>query len=89
MQKIFAQWTNWKEKFKEHVTELGDGLKPGGKILAAGQVTDGPFAESKEIIGGYSVISAESYEKALEVAKECPANLMPGAVIEIREMMGY
>lgn len=89
MQKQLTYWSEWKEKFKAHVAEMGDGLKPTGRLLAEGKVTDGPFAESKELIGGYSIVSAESYEQALEVARECPITAMPGASIEIREMMGF
>ncbi|MEN9577582.1 MAG: hypothetical protein RJA70_591 [Pseudomonadota bacterium] len=89
MQQMFAQWAAWKEKFKTHVIDMGDGLKPGGKVLKGGEVTDGPFAEAKEIIGGFSIVQAASYEEALTVARECPIVFMPGAAIEIREMMGF
>ncbi|MBS2017724.1 MAG: hypothetical protein JST00_32905 [Deltaproteobacteria bacterium] len=89
MQEMLKQWGAWKEKFKAHVLDMGDGLKPGGKLLADGKVTDGPFTEGKEIIGGFSIVQAESYEKALEVARQCPIVFMPNAVIEIREMMGF
>ncbi len=48
----------------------------GGKIVARGDrgvtVTDGPFAESKEVLGGLFVINAASYEEAVEIAKTCP-----------------
>jgi hypothetical protein len=89
MQQMFAQWDAWKAKWKANVVDVGDGLKPGGKWLADGKVTDGPLAESKEIIGGFSIVQAESYAHALQVARECPITLMPGGVIEIREMMGF
>jgi len=89
MQQMFAAWDAWKTKFKDRVVDLGDGLKPGGKLLKSGEVTDGPFAEAKEIVGGYSLVVAENYAQALEVARECPINHMPGTAIEIREMMGY
>jgi hypothetical protein len=46
-------------------------------------MTDGPFAESKEAIGGYFLISVTSLEEAIEVARQCPA-LEHGAVVEIR-----
>jgi len=48
-------------------------------------VTDGPFAEAKELVGGFMIVSAESYERALQVAQEMPG-LTPGASIEIREI---
>ena len=89
MQKMLEQWQSWKQKFSKNVVDMGDGLKHGGKLYADGKVTDGPFAEAKEVIGGFSIIQAESYEAAVEVAKECPILYMPNAVIEIREMMGY
>ena len=56
--------------------------------MTASGVTDGPFVEAKEIVGGYMIVAAESYEQAIEVAKEMPGMVMPGARIEIREMAG-
>jgi|SRR5713101_5839813 len=86
MQEMFAVWTAWKEKFKTNILDMGDKLKPSGKVVTAAGVTDGPFAEVKEIVGGYMIVSAESYDGALEVAKEMPGMAMPGASVEIREM---
>ena len=86
---MFAQWQAWKEKFKNQVVEMGDGLKPGGRTLRGKEVLDGPFPEAKEIIGGFSIVQAANYDAAVEVAKECPIMFMPGASIEIREMMGF
>ncbi|MCA9622357.1 MAG: dehydrogenase, partial [Myxococcales bacterium] len=48
-----------------------------------------PYAEAKEIVGGFSIIEAESFDHALEVARACPITYMPGASIEIRKMMGF
>ena len=78
----------WKEKFKDNIVDMGGKLKPGGKIVTASGVTDGPFVEAKEIVGGYMIVAAESYERALEVAREVPGLMMPGSSIEIREMAG-
>lgn len=89
MQGIFAQWTAWKEKFKDRVLEVGDGLHDDGKVLKGGEVTDGPYPESKEIIGGFSIVQGKDYDDVLEVARECPITLMPAGVIEIRPMMGF
>lgn len=89
MQAMFAQWQAWKEKFKKNVTDLGDALAEDGRVLRDGKVTDGPHPEAKEIIGGYSVISATTYDEALEVARECPITFIPGARIEIRRLLGY
>lgn len=56
-------------------------------------VTDGPFAESKELLAGYRMIDVESLERALEIAARGSAAPGPGGVpieqeIEVREMMG-
>jgi hypothetical protein len=88
MQEMYAVFNTWKEKFKVNIVDMGGKLKPGGKILTASGVTDGPLIEVKEIIGGYMVVAAENYEGALEVARECPGLVMPGSSIEIREMAG-
>jgi len=88
MQEMYAVFNTWKEKFKVNIVDMGGKLKPGGKILTASGVTDGPLIEVKEIVGGYMVVAAENYERALEVARECPGLVMPGSSIEIREMAG-
>jgi hypothetical protein len=89
MQEMYAVFNAWKEKFKDNIVDMGGKLKPGGKILTASGVTDGPLIEVKEIVGGYMVVAAENYERALEVARECPGVLMPGSSIEVREMAGH
>src|SRR5262249_51959247 len=53
---------------------------PGGKPV----VTDGPFAEAKEVIGGYWMIQVKSREEAIEWAKRCPAS--DNETIEIRQV---
>ena len=88
MQEMYTAWNAWKEKFKANILDMGSKLKPGGKVLSASGVTDGPFVEAKEIVGGYMIVTAESYELALEVAKGMAGMIMPGASIEIRELAG-
>ena len=83
---MYAVFQAWKEKFKANILDMGDSLRPGGKVVSATGVTDGPFVEAKEIVGGYMIVSAESYERAIEVAKEGPGMLAPGSSIEIREL---
>ncbi len=60
-----------------------------GRVLRGGsssemRIMDGPFAESKEIIGGYFMVNAESYEDAVELCRDCP-HLEYGAV-EVRRV---
>jgi len=80
------------ELIKAGVMLLGDGLKPsrfGKRVHFDGKkrgVTDGPFAESKELVAGYWVWQVKSMEEAVEWAKRCP-NPMPGpSDLEIRPL---
>lgn len=89
MQAFLAMWGEWFQKCGPSILDGGDALKPCGRVLkAGGVVSDGPYAESKEVIGGYSVVQADSYEAAVEIAKECPISKVGGA-IEIREFAGF
>ena len=85
MQEMYASFNAWREKFKDQIVDLGGKLKGAGKILTTSGVTDGPFVEMKEVIGGYMVISADSHDGAIEIARESPG-LRPGASLEIREI---
>jgi len=82
-------------RFNEELAKRGalialDGLHPpekGARVSFQGgkaRATDGPFAESKEVLGGYWLIQAESKEEAVEWARKCPAE--DGDVIEIRQV---
>jgi hypothetical protein len=60
----------------------------GGRVLRAAQgqvVVDGPFAETKETIGGYFVIQAADYDEAIALTRDCPALDEDGSV-ELREI---
>ncbi len=89
MQQMFAAWTGWRDKFKTEIIDLGDGLKPSGRVVRQGATTDGPYIEAKEVLGGYSIVEAASLERALEISKACPMLFTPGASIEVRELAGF
>ena len=86
MQEMFASFNAWKDKYKDNIVDLGGKLVPGGKILSAAGVTDGPFVEVKEVVGGFMIIAADSLELALEVARQSPGLMSPGSSIELREL---
>jgi hypothetical protein len=88
MQQMFAAYNAWKEKFREEILDMGDKLASGGRLVTASGVADGPFVEAKEIVGGYMILSANGYDRAVEVVRACPAAQVPGATLEIREMVG-
>ena len=86
MQEMFTAFNAWKEKFKDNILDMGSKLKSSGKIVTSSGVTDGPFAEGKEIVGGFMIIGADDYESAVAIVKVMPTMNMPDAKVEIREM---
>jgi hypothetical protein len=85
-------------KYNESLQKAGvllalDGLHPpsmGARVSFAGgkpRVTDGPFAEAKEVLGGYWMIQVKSKEEAIEWASRCPASA--NEVIEVRQVQEF
>lgn len=89
IQRMLAQFNAWKSKYMQEIVDLGDGLRPAGKVVRAGTTTDGPFVEAKEVLGGYSIVQVAGLDRALEIARTCPVLSIPGASVEVREMAGY
>jgi len=85
MEEMYAKFNAWKEKFQKNLVDMGGRLK-GGKLVTSDGVTDGPFVEAKEVIGGYMIVSAKNIEEAIEVARGCPGLVSPGSGVEIREI---
>ena len=90
MQESMAQWQNWiggiaaQEKFVST-----NALGTNGKTLKADlSVTDGPFAEVKEFVGGYLVLKAENIDEAVELSRGCPI-LQFGGSVEVRDIMVF
>ena len=79
-----------KEMEKAGVMLAGEGLHPltmGARVAFAGgkaKVTDGPFVETKEVLGGYWMIQVKTKEEAVNWMKKCPAQ--EGDIIEIRQV---
>ncbi|OLC66973.1 MAG: transcription initiation protein [Candidatus Rokubacteria bacterium 13_1_40CM_4_67_11] len=82
-------------KYNQALTKAGvlialDGLHPasnGARVSFSGgkpRVTDGPFTEAKELLGGYWMIQVKSKQEAVEWASRCPAQ--DGDVIEVRQV---
>ena len=86
MEEMYAKFNAWKEEFQKNIVDMGGKLKGGGKIVTSEGATDGPFVETKEVIGGYMIVSAESLEEAIEVARGCPGLVSPGSGVEVREI---
>lgn len=82
-------------KYNESLDKAGvllamDGLHPpstGARVSFEGgrpHVTDGPFSEVKEVLGGYWIIDVKSRDEAIEWAKRCPGS--PNEIIEVRQV---
>jgi hypothetical protein len=89
MQQHMQKWFSWIDDLKaKKIYVAGEPLIPEGKTVKGSKalVTDGPFAESKEVVGGFFLIKAASLEEAAEIAKGCPDLPLEGSV-EVREVM--
>ncbi len=90
MQQMMQKWGAWigEAMARGWMINPGDALTMEGRVVDTHKVvTDGPFVESKEIVGGYSIVQADTIDAAAELAKECPA-LLTGGSVEVRAMAG-
>ena len=71
----------------EMVDQVVDFAKLASQVSRDGQVrvTDGPYSETKEVLGGYYIIEAGSYDQAIELSRDCP-QLEYGGTIEVRQV---
>lgn len=90
MQAIIDRYRAWGQKLRDAGRMLGSNKleDKSGRVLRAdsGQlhITDGPYAESKDVLGGYFMVSAETYEDAVELCRDCPH--LDFGVIEVRQV---
>jgi len=90
LQKVSEDWMAWFRRLTEQGKAVaGNPLEREGKIVSAKDriVSDGPFAESKEAIGGYFLLDVATMDEALAIAKECPG-LPYGIRVEVRPVAG-
>ena len=88
MQAITQKWMDWVGGIaaQNKLVNRGNRLFGDGKVVRSNNViTDGPYTEIKELIGGYTLVKAESLEEAAELAKGCPI-LAFGGNVEVREI---
>jgi hypothetical protein len=91
MQQNFEKWMTWIKSMKAKGQYLaGEPLEDNpAKVLRGprgGKVTDGPFAEAKEVVAGYMLIAAKDFAQAVEIAKDCPGYAMD-TTVEVRQIM--
>jgi hypothetical protein len=91
IQKVIEKYMTWGSRLRQAgVLSANNKLtdEPGKVMRAKGgsvRVTDGPYSETKEILGGYYVVEADSYDRAMDLARDCP-HLEYGGTIEVREV---
>ena len=87
-QAIMTRWDKWFASMGNALIYGGDALLPTGRVMQGNSVTDGPYIEAKELVGGFTIVQTESYDAAVELAKTCPI-MADGGIVEVREMAGY
>ncbi|WP_375445075.1 YciI family protein [uncultured Fibrella sp.] len=92
MQAEIQKWNQWIGGIAaQHKMVGGESLMPFGKVMTNGGqvVTDGPFTEGKEIIGGYTLVTAASVDEAVELAKGCPIFDTEDGSVEVRPVVNF
>ena len=90
-QELVEAHMKWvKELSEKGIFKGGHGLESGGKTIINNTmvVTDGPFIEAKECVGGYYIIEAADLDQAVEIARDCP-NIRYKGKVEVRPVAVY
>ena len=91
IQNRMGKWWAWQSKMDEAgIVKGGNALRPQIQRITGPERTlsDGPFAESKELVGGYYIVKAEDFASAREIAQDYPDYDL-GGTVEIREVMVF
>lgn len=90
MQAEMQKWIQWFEQLGKNgkLGNPGEQLIPHGAVVRGSKkaVTDGPYAEGKEVVGGFILIKAADLKEATELAKGCPIFAFEGSV-EVRQVL--
>lgn len=91
MQAAIEQYMAWGTRLRERGL-LGQSHKladePGRVVRSNSgkvRVTDGPYSETKEVLGGFYIVTADNYDAAVELTRDCP-HLLHGGTIEVRQI---
>jgi hypothetical protein len=90
MERQLKAWMSWMDELRQagHLVQPGERLDSRGKVVRgkAKAVTDGPYAEAKDTIGGYMLVQARDLEQAVELSKGCPVLEREG-MVEVRPLV--
>jgi hypothetical protein len=91
MQRRMQKWITWMKELAEqgHLKDRGHPLERSGKTVRGRQKTviDGPFAEAKDAIGGYTLVQAGDLDAAVEISKGCPIFDAETGTVEVRPVL--
>ena len=84
--KIMAKFKTWMDGIKARGEFVAThGLQFTGRVVRThGKVSDGPFVEAKEMVGGFVIVAARDVEHATAIAQACPGLEQPGTTLEVR-----
>jgi hypothetical protein len=89
-QQSMQRWMAWMRELdaKGHLKDRGQPLERTGKVVRGQQktVTDGPFTETKDLVGGFTIVEASDIDQAVELSRGCPI-LEGGGTVEVRPVM--
>jgi hypothetical protein len=89
-QQTMQKWVAWMKELNEkgHIKDPGNPLERTGKLVKGQQktVTDGPYAESKDIVVGYTLVEAKDLDHAVQISLGCPI-FESGGLVEVRPVM--
>ena len=91
IQTVIEKYMAWGKRLRAAgiITESNKLTEAPGRVMrgqgSSARITDGPYSETKEVLGGYYIIVADSYDEAAKRAADCP-QLEYGGTIEIREV---
>jgi len=89
-QQSMQRWMEWMRQLdaQGHLKDRGQPLERAGKVVRGQQktVTDGPYAEAKDLVGGFTIVEAKDIDQAAQLAGGCPI-LESGGSVEIRPVM--
>jgi hypothetical protein len=90
MQRQMQKWMGWMKELADngHVKDPGHPLQPTGKLVKGTPktITDGPFAQAKDVVGGYTLVQAHDLSHAVDLTSGCPI-LDVGGFVEVRPVM--
>jgi len=89
MQQSMQKWSSWLQDLgaKGHIKDQGNPLEATGKVVKKKtSITDGPYAEAKDLIGGYTLVQAKDISEAAKLAAGCPI-FDNGGFVEVRPIM--